>query len=62
MFAWLVRDCMTKTPDNMDEISRAALKHLEGRGKTIRLHIDKEMLMKLGASFIIGKARLYGHL
>ncbi len=48
MFAWLVRDCMTKTPPNMEEISRAALKHSEGKGKIIRLHIDKGMLMKLG--------------
>ena len=62
MFAWLVRDCMTQTPPNMYEVSRAALKHLEGRGKIIRLHIDKEMLMRLGASFIVGKARLHGHL
>jgi hypothetical protein len=62
MFAWLVRDCMTKTPPNMEEISRVALKYLEGRGKIIRLHIDKQMLMKLGASFIVAKARLSGHL
>jgi hypothetical protein len=61
MFAWLVRDCMIITPPNMQEISRAALKHLEGKGKIIRLHIDKEMLMKLGAAFIVGKARLDGH-
>ncbi|HVI65166.1 MAG TPA: hypothetical protein VM910_21670 [Bradyrhizobium sp.] len=46
----------------MQNISRAALKHLEGKGKIIRLHIDKAMLMKLGASFIVGKAKLAGHL
>jgi hypothetical protein len=62
MFAWLVRDCMTHTPPNMEEISRASLKHLEGKGKIIRLHIDKTQLMKLGASFIVGKARLAGYL
>lgn len=66
MFAWLVRDCMTLGPDRMDEISRVALKHLEsGVGqeqRIIRLHIDKELLINLGASFIIGKARLDGHL
>jgi len=39
----------------MQNISRAALKHLEGKGKIIRLHIDKAMLMKLGASFIVGE-------
>jgi len=55
-------DCMTKTPPNMEEISRAALKHLEGKGKIIRLHIDKGVLMKLGASFLVGKAQLGGHL
>jgi hypothetical protein len=62
MFAWLVRDCMTNSAPNMGEISRTALKYLEGRGKIIRLHIDQEMLMKLGASFLVGKARLDGHL
>jgi hypothetical protein len=62
MFAWLVRDCMTLGPDKMEEISRAALKHLEGSGKTIRLHTDKEMLMKLGSMFLVGRARLAGHL
>jgi hypothetical protein len=62
MFAWLVRDCMTNTAPNMQEISRAALKCLEGRGKILRLHIDKDMLMKLGASFLVGKARLDGYL
>jgi hypothetical protein len=61
MIAWLVRDCMTQSPHNIEEISRTAIKHLEGR-KILRLHINKEMLMKLGASFIVGKARLYGHL
>jgi Protein of unknown function (DUF3800) len=61
MLAWLVRDCMTVGPDNMEDISRTALKHLEGT-KILRLHLDKEMLMKLGASFLIAKARLYGHL
>jgi hypothetical protein len=62
MFAWLVRDCMTIQPVNMEEISRAALKCLEGRGKIIRLHITKQRLMKLGASFIVGKAKLGGYL
>jgi Protein of unknown function (DUF3800) len=66
MFAWLVRDCMTMGPDNMEEISRVALKHLESskdnEQRILRLHIDKEMLMKLGAAFIVGKARLDGHL
>jgi len=52
MFAWF----------NMQEISRVALRYLEGTGKIIRLHIDKEMLMKLGSSFIVGKARLAGYL
>jgi hypothetical protein len=61
MLAWLVRDCMTKGPDNMEDIARTALKHLEGR-KILRIHIDKELLMNLGASFIVGKAKLYGHL
>jgi hypothetical protein len=62
MFAWLVRDCMIQTAPNMQEISRVALRYLEGTGKIIRLHIDKEMLMKLGSSFIVGKARLAGYL
>jgi hypothetical protein len=61
MFAWLVRDCMTRGPHGMEEIARAAIKHIEGR-KILRVHIDKELLMKLGASFLVGKARLYGHL
>ena len=62
MFAWLVRDYMTNTVSGMEEVSRAALKSLEGRGKIIRLEINKEMLMKLGASFLVGKARLDGYL
>jgi hypothetical protein len=66
MFAWLVRDCMTLGPDNMEEISKAALKHLEStkenEQRILRLHIDREMLMKLGATFLIGRAKLYGHL
>ena len=62
MFAWLVRDCITQGPHNMDEITRTALKHLERSGKTICLHIDKAMLMKLGAAFMVGRARLDGHL
>jgi hypothetical protein len=62
MFAWLIRDCMSKGARDMEEISRVALKHLEGRERVIRLHITKEMLMKLGASFMVGKARAYGHL
>jgi hypothetical protein len=61
MFAWLVRDCLTSTPDHMEEISRAALKHIEGRN-ILRIHIDKEQLMALGARFFVGKAPLYGHL
>jgi Protein of unknown function (DUF3800) len=61
MLAWLVRDCMTVGPDNMEDIARAALKHLEGR-KILRIHIDKELLMNLGARFLVGKARLYGYL
>jgi hypothetical protein len=66
MFAWLVRDCMTFGPDKMGEISRAALKHLEttknNEQRILRLHIDKEMLMKLGASFLVGRARIRGYL
>jgi hypothetical protein len=62
MFSWLVRDCMTIQAVNMNEISRAALKYLEGREKIIRLHITKEMLLKLGAAFLVGKARLDGYL
>jgi hypothetical protein len=66
MFAWLVRDYMTMGSDNMEEISRVALKHLESskdkEQRILRLYIDKEMLMKLGAAFIVGKARLDGHL
>lgn len=65
MFAWLVRDCMSFGPERMEEISRAALKHLEttenDEQRILRLHIDREMLMKLGASFLVGKARLYGY-
>jgi hypothetical protein len=40
MFAWLVRDCMTRGPDSMEDIARAAIKHLEGR-KILRIHVDK---------------------
>jgi hypothetical protein len=61
MLAWLVRDCMSHGPNNMEEIARTAIHHLEGR-KILRIHIDKELLMNLGARFIVGKARLYGHL
>jgi hypothetical protein len=61
MLAWLVRDCMTVGPSNMEEIARTALHHLEGRKKILRIHVDKEMLMNLGARFLVGKARLYGH-
>lgn len=57
----LVRDCMTVGPSNMEEIARTALHHLEGRKKILRIHVDKEMLMNLGARFLVGKARLYGH-
>jgi hypothetical protein len=62
MFAWLVRDAITVTPPNMEEVSRAALKELEGKGKILRLDIEKRQLMNLGASFLVGKARLDGHL
>ena len=58
MFAWLVRDCMTIGGDNMEETPRAALKLLEGKDKIIRLHIAKEQLMELGASFLVGKAQI----
>lgn len=61
MLAWLVRDCLTQKGDNMEEMARTALKHLEGR-KILRIHVDKELLMKLGASFLVGKARLNGYL
>jgi hypothetical protein len=61
MLAWLVRDCLTSGAPNMEEISRTAIKHVEGR-KILRIHIDKEMLMNLGASFIVGKARLRGYI
>jgi hypothetical protein len=61
MLAWLVRDCLTVGPNNMEEISRTALTHLEGR-KILRIHIDRDLLMKLGSSFMVGKARLHGHL
>jgi Protein of unknown function (DUF3800) len=61
MLAWLVRDCMTRGPDGMEEIARAALKHIEGR-KILRIHIDKGQLVQLGANFLVGKARMYGHL
>jgi hypothetical protein len=61
MLAWLVRDCLTQGGDNMQEIAHVALKHLEGRN-ILRIHIGKDLLMKLGASFIVGKAKLYGYL
>jgi hypothetical protein len=51
---------MTCGPHNMEEIARTAIHRLEGR-KILRIHIDKELLMKLGAAFIVGKARLDGH-
>lgn len=61
MLAWLVRDCMTKGGDGMEEISRAAIGYLEGR-RIARSHVTKDMLMALGASFLVGRARLRGHL
>jgi hypothetical protein len=62
MFAWLVRDCMIVGGDKMEETPRAALKLLEGREKIVRLHIEKDQLMRLGAKFLVGKARSQGHL
>jgi Protein of unknown function (DUF3800) len=61
MFAWLLRDCLIKRGENMEEISLAAIKTLEGR-KILRINITKDLLMKLGASLIVGRARLRGHL
>jgi hypothetical protein len=60
MLAWLVRDCLTREPSGMEDIAKTALHHIEGRN-ILRIHIDKELLMRLGASFIIGKARLDGY-
>jgi hypothetical protein len=63
MFAWLVRDCITQSGDKMEETPRAGLKQLEGGAlKVIRLHIKKEQLMNLGASFFVGKTKLAGYL
>jgi len=61
MFAWLVRDCLTRSGDGMEDIAKAALRHIEGR-RILRLHLGKHLLMDLGARFIVGKARLYGYL
>ena len=63
MFAWLVRDCITQSGDKMEETPRAGLKQLEGGAlKVIRLHIKKEQLIDLGASFFVGKTKLAGYL
>ncbi len=63
MFAWLVRDCITQSGDKMEETPRAALKQLEGGAlKVIRVHIKKEQLMNLGASFFVGKTKLASYL
>lgn len=61
MFAWLVRDVLVRGGDGIEDISRAAIGYLEGRN-ILRLHIHKDLLMKLGASFLVGRARLRGHL
>lgn len=61
MLAWLVRDCLMKGGDGMEEISRAALRHLEGR-KILRIDINRQLLMKLGASFLVNRARVTGNL
>ena len=62
MFAWLVRDCITQSGDKMEEIPRAALKQLEGGAlKVIRVHIKKEQLMNLGASFFVARIQLPAH-
>jgi hypothetical protein len=61
MFAWLVRDVLVKGGEALDDISRAAINYLEGRN-ILRIHVHKELLMKLGASFLVGRARLRGHL
>jgi hypothetical protein len=61
MFAWLLRDCLVKRGQNMEEISLTAIKRLEGR-KILRMVVSKEQLMKLGASFLVGKARLRGYI
>jgi hypothetical protein len=61
MFAWLVRDALTKGRSNMEEISRVAIGHLEGRN-ILRIDVNRDLLMKLGASFLVNRARLRGHL
>ena len=61
MFAWLVRDALMKGPNSMEEISKIAIRLLEGR-KILRLDVNRELLMKLGATFLVNKARLDGHL
>ena len=61
MFSWLVRDCLTVGGENMNEIARAALIHLEGRN-ILRIHVDRELLMSLGARFLVGRAKLGGYL
>lgn len=43
--------------DTLDDISRAAIGYLEGRN-ILRIHVHKELLMKLGASFLVGR-RVY---
>ncbi|WFU43477.1 hypothetical protein QA640_14105 [Bradyrhizobium sp. CB82] len=60
MLAWLVRDALIKR-GKMDEIALAAIRHLEGR-KILRLDVNKDLLMKLGANFLVGKSRLDGHI
>lgn len=45
----------------MEEISKIAIRLLEGR-KILRLDVNRELLMKLGATFLVNKARLDGHL
>ena len=60
MFAWLVRDVLTKR-GQVEDISRAAIRHLEDR-KIVRSHITQDMIMALGANFMVGKARVNGHL
>jgi hypothetical protein len=60
MFAWLLRDCLIKRGD-MEEISLAAIRLLEGRN-ILRIHIGKELLMKLGASFLVARARYRGEI
>ena len=64
MLAWLIRDIFTKGHgDNIDEIARTALKHIEGRErKILRIEIDRDKLMRLGASFLVARARVGGYL